>query len=449
MTADQRFERHLPSILEDLYLGPTPTYRDEVMTTVMRTRQRPSWTFPGRWLPMADIASRPAFAPRVPWRTVGVALLIVALLIATMAIYFGTRPTRLPAPFGVARNGLIAYTVQGDIYVANVDSGRITRVTNTPELDAEPVFAPNGTHIAYRRQVAGDQSLPPAEDIVVIKPDGSDPVVVTASPIPGGPKRLEWSPDSNSILATEQNDTAVWLFDASGRTPMRTILTGSFAYVRPFRPPDGAELLIGRASDGKHSIISYDLATGHETILAADLPGDDSAARWSPDGSRVVYNAAPADEPDLSRLFVVGADGSETQRLSTEAGISVDVDPAWSPDGTRIAFTHWQRQETGDWDVLPMGIYSMADGTVRSVGPLPREVRARYPEANDVVATRGEGFFFDWSPDGRSLLAYPSEAKGHAILIDTVDGTWRALDPVIDTVGWPQSQGWQRMALEP
>ena len=162
-----------------------------------------------------------------------------------------------------------------------------------------------------------------------------------------------------------------------------------------------------------------------------------------------MYNAAPADEPDLSRLFVVGADGSETQRLSTEAGISVDVDPAWSPDGTRIAFTHWQRQETGNWDVLPMGIYSMADGTVRSVGPLPREVRARYPEANDVVATRGEGFFFDWSPDGRSLLAYPSEAKGHAILIDTVDGTWRALDPVIDTVGWPQSQGWQRMALEP
>ena len=76
---DQRFERQLPTLLEDLYLGPTPTYRDEVMATAVGSRQRPPWTFPGRWLPMADIASRPAFAPRVPKRTVGVAFVIAKL----------------------------------------------------------------------------------------------------------------------------------------------------------------------------------------------------------------------------------------------------------------------------------------------------------------------------------------------------------------------------------
>ena len=74
MTADSRFERNLPEILEDLYLGPTPDYRNEALAAAARTRQRPSWTFPGRWLPMADIASRPAFAPRIPLRTIGGAL---------------------------------------------------------------------------------------------------------------------------------------------------------------------------------------------------------------------------------------------------------------------------------------------------------------------------------------------------------------------------------------
>ena len=113
--------------------------------------------------------------------------------------------------------------------------------------------------------------------------------------------------------------------------------------------------------------------------------------------------------------------------------------------GRQIAFTRWEESD-GGWDVRPIGIYSMADGTVRGVGPLPREVRSRYPAPDDGSASPGEGFFFDWSPDGQSLLAYPSEATGHAILIDTLDGTWRALAPVLDALGAPARQGWQRLA---
>ena len=33
MTTAARFERQLPAILEDLYLGPSPDYRDEVLAT--------------------------------------------------------------------------------------------------------------------------------------------------------------------------------------------------------------------------------------------------------------------------------------------------------------------------------------------------------------------------------------------------------------------------------
>ena len=441
-----RFDRELPALLEDLYLGPTPSYRDEVLAVATHRRQRPAWAIPGRWLPMADITSRTAFAPRVPWRTVGVALVIVAVLIAAIALYAGTRQTKLPPPFGPARNGLLTYTAGGDVYVEDAASGTVTRLTNTPHvLDAEPVFAPNGTRLAYRRPV--EDSVPFAEDIVVVKPDGSDPVVVNQAPIVGGPKRLEWSADSTSILATEQNDAAVWMFDASGKIPRRTILTDGFAYVRPFRPPNGGALLIGRAAHDKHSIISFDLATGRETILAADLPGDGSgAARWSPDGSQVVYDATPIDDPDSLRLFVVRADGTGTPRkLVTAPGIGVDGDPTWSPDGSQIAFMRYQQQMDLSWVVRPIGIYTMADGTVRSVGPLPRDVRNRNPGPDDRAASYGEGFAFEWSPDGQSLIAYPSEASGHAILINVLDGIWHALDPVMDPKGFPYAQGWQRL----
>ena len=89
MTAEQRSERHLTTILEDLYLGPTPSYRDEVLAVATHRRQRPAWAIPGRWLPMADIASRTASAPRVPWRTVGVALVLAAIPIGLKTLPVG------------------------------------------------------------------------------------------------------------------------------------------------------------------------------------------------------------------------------------------------------------------------------------------------------------------------------------------------------------------------
>jgi WD40 repeat protein len=448
---DARFDRELPAILEDLYLGPSPTYRDEVLAIATHRRQRPAWAIPGRWLPMADIASRTALATRVPWRAVGVALVLIAVLLTAIAIYTGTRQTKLPPPFGVARNGLVTYTSHGDVYVEDTEKRAVTRLTNSPAVvDMEPVFAPNGTRLAYIRPVEG--SVPLLSDIVVVKPDGSDPTIVTQNHIQGVPKRLEWSPDSASILATEENDAAVWLFDVSGKAPMRTILTNSYAYVRPFRPPNGSALLIGRAgtntSGDWHSIISYDPPTGRETMLANQVPGGDGAARWAPDGSKVVYNAKPADEPDSVRLFVVNADGTGTQKRTTTSGIWYDLDPVWSPDGKEIAFSRYQQQLDLSWLVKPIGIYSIATGTVRSVGPTPREVRGQFPTDSDIAASRGEGFYFDWAPDSRSLIAYPSEAMGHPVVINTQDGTWRALDPVIDVEDFPRSQGWQRLAAD-
>ena len=80
MTTD-RLERALPDILLDLYLQSDVPYRDDLVGRTARTRQRPAWTFPGRWLPMADITRERVVAPGLPWRTLGIALVIIALLV--------------------------------------------------------------------------------------------------------------------------------------------------------------------------------------------------------------------------------------------------------------------------------------------------------------------------------------------------------------------------------
>ena len=77
MTAEQRLERDLPSILDEIVMGPYPDYIDDVLSTTARGRQRPGWTFPERWLPV-EITTTRVPQTRLPWRQ----LLILAALIA-------------------------------------------------------------------------------------------------------------------------------------------------------------------------------------------------------------------------------------------------------------------------------------------------------------------------------------------------------------------------------
>ncbi len=113
-------------------------------------RQRPAWTFPERWLPMADITSSRAFAPAPPWRLIAVALVVIAMLVAAL-VYVGAQERRVPAPFGPAANGLIPYDKGGDIYVGDPVAGTSRLVVGGPERDTSPGYSPDGTLIAFFR----------------------------------------------------------------------------------------------------------------------------------------------------------------------------------------------------------------------------------------------------------------------------------------------------------
>src|SRR5262245_6049166 len=367
MTARPQLERQLPGIFEELYLGSLPDYRDEVLAVAVRSRQRPRWTFAGRWLPMADISASRAFAPRVPWRLLALALLILALVAAGVFVA-GSRQVALPAPFGVARDGLIAVTAGDDIRTIDPVTGQARAIVTGPEVDADAAFSPDGTRIAFHRRT---DALAVDEDLVVVRPDGSDLAVITPQPVGGGFELFAWAPDSRFLLARHASGSDIWLYDTTRATPPRKIADDTAGvYLRPFRPPAGDAVLIARLDGVTSQIVVLDLATGRETIVAEDADESDlRSARWSPDGTRIVYNTSPADDPGTQRLFIVNADGTGRHQITDAPGDWYDADATWSPDGTRIAFTRWHEVSPGSWDVAPVGIYSLADGTVTSVGP--------------------------------------------------------------------------------
>ena len=442
MTADIRPDGRLPEILEELYLGRVPDYRDEVVAGAVRHRQRPAWTFPGRWIPMADIASRPAFAASVPWRAVGLALVLIALLVAAAVAISGSRQIPVPEPFGLARNGAIAWYADGDIYTADPVTGVTTAIVTGPEEDVDPVFSPDGTRLAFGRFVAGED--PPLMDIVVADADGTHPRVITTEPIPVDEVRFEWAPDSRSLIADSPGDSEIWRYDATTKAPRAVVASDASIYLRPFQPPDGQRILIQRHTGALSKLVTLDVATGAETVLAEGAGDELGSARWSGDGSQVVYNASPPGDALSERLYVVNADGTGTTQITHAPGTWYDIDAKYSPDGSKIAFTRYEYVESKTWVVRPTGIYDVATGEVTEVGPLAREIREQLPGKDDADASDGEGLFVEWSPDGTSLLAFESEGSGHPIVIDIATGTWHALDR-ISASGAPTQQ-WQRQA---
>ena len=121
---------------------------------------------------MSALTQRMAAAPHVSWRALAVLALLVLALVSA-ALYAGSQQRRLPAPFGPAANGVIPYVSNGDLYAGDPITGESRLLVGGPEGDALPQFSPDGTRVAFMRDV-GTTSIKPI-DIYVAGADGSDP----------------------------------------------------------------------------------------------------------------------------------------------------------------------------------------------------------------------------------------------------------------------------------
>ncbi len=156
MTAFERPERRarLEGELREFLGGEAQLshadYLDDILLESAGMRQRPSWTFPERWLPMAFATSGVIAPLRIPWRFLAVAALLVVLTLGGL-LYTGAQ-RHLPAPFGRAENGLVAYGAGGDILTVDLATGARRAVVAGPTIDGTPRFSRDGSRIAFLRR---------------------------------------------------------------------------------------------------------------------------------------------------------------------------------------------------------------------------------------------------------------------------------------------------------
>jgi hypothetical protein len=127
---------------------------------------------------------------------------------------------------------------------------------------------------------------------------------------------------------------------------------------------------------------------------------------WSPDGNRIVFERfEPIDEERqlgeaATDLFIVDVESGDEIRLTYDG---VSRDPAWSPDGERIAFSHGPR---GDQHAALIRV----DGSGLEITAARAEAGTFFPYGNTVA----------WSPDG-NLIAFSGRMGDDVCFISMLD----------------------------
>lgn len=326
----------------------------------------------------------------------GVASLLLLLPALGAANCESPADTIAPQPTPVRNLGKIAYELDGVIYVKDLPDGEPRRVTE----GTMPRWSPSGGSLSFERDGAmwqvredgsGEQPLPqetpsPKEDERV-SPDGRYRAYVEAVADESSPFRryhrlmledvsgseittlhesryngivLEgWTADSKYVLFWDDIQFSASLM-ADGTSLMAIPVAGGeprplyLGLTRPgmVSPAPGGSMLavtegVGRASwiDKRLALVNVD--TGEVTPLtAADKASLEPA--WSPDGRRIAFVSQPEKTtglasgliPELTRdrrLWVMNSDGSD-QRPLTGDPVYRDERPLWSRDGRWLLF---------------------------------------------------------------------------------------------------------------
>jgi Tol biopolymer transport system component/C-terminal processing protease CtpA/Prc len=211
---------------------------------------------------------------------------------------------------------------------------RLTLTTGVQEI----ALAPDGKKLAF---------IARGEVFAVASKDGGDATRVSTSP--ALESQLVWAPDSRRLVYTSDRDgvSHLFLYDFASRTETR-LTSGAESDVSPRFSPDGTQIAFAR---GGRELRVLELSTKRERVVATgpmDRPPfvSDRPYAWSPDGRWIAYLTS-AGNKQFTNVHIVAAAGGPSRQVSWLANSFANT-VSWSPDGTYLLFDSGQRTESGE-----------------------------------------------------------------------------------------------------
>jgi len=306
----------------------------------------------------------------------------------------------------------IAYTVtttdsakdksDSDVWMVHWDGSRTIKMAGSPEGESNPRWSPDNRYLSFvsgRYESKGGQ-------IWLLDRAGGEAVRLTD--LKGGVSEYEWSPDGARIAVVSHDpDADEGKPDSLRSKSPKPIVIDRYAFKR-----DGDGYLDRR----RDHVWIVDVNT-RKAVQLTTGDFDDRQPRWSPDGKRIAFVSERMDgDPDRFNngdLFVVDATpGASPVKLTTWTG--PDAGPAWSPDGSKIAYLQGSEPQLSAYTQNTIAIVPSTGGPARLVATaLDRDV-------NQLV----------WSTDGTSLRFLLGDDRAqHLAQVDVATG---AVTRVVD-----------------
>lgn len=214
------------------------------------------------------------------------------------------------------------------------EDGRNERQLTRDAADHEdPVWSPDGRHIAYVK-IEGTAKI-----VHLVDDDGSRDRTVTPTSkaaihpywFPDG-RRIAWCADDD-VAPPAKNAASIFVTDLeTGET--RALISGGIN-TYPSISPDGKRVAFRKIVGEFNSEVFVADTDGRNARNLTDNPAWEGWPAWSPDGTRIAF---AGNRNSNYQIFVMNADGTNVRRIANTEGRATA--PRWSPDGGRIYFTN-------------------------------------------------------------------------------------------------------------
>jgi len=252
-----------------------------------------------------------------------------------------------------------------------------------------------------------------------VAPDGSDVMRLTNRK--GVEGDSSWSPDGSRIAFacarnTERGPIEICLINADGSGFTRLTRHRGFS-VSPTWSPDGTKIVYATTGRGEHlrlNVMNAD-GSGKQRLTRNRRGTNFSDPQWSPDGATIAFAILKAgDTPrsfDSSIALIDADDGGNLRRLTPRRGRD-ELNPNWSPDGTKIALEVNRLFDLRQSDIWQMN----ADGSGKR-----RLTKSKFYETNPVFSPDGTRIAFTGDRDNRNL-SKRRLARGFELYTMAADG---------------------------
>ncbi len=320
--------------------------------------------------------------------------------------------------FVVTTMDLEANRGRKDVWLAAVDGSGARPITSHPDNDWEPRWAGDGSLYFLSDRTGSAQ-------VWRISPSGGDPRQVTELPLDA--QVLQVGPEGSTLYVAMAvfpdcgESLACTVDRLDERSQRRTSgLIFDRLFVRHWDSwKDGRRNHLFRIPIDQHGIPTaapVDLMAGVDGDCPTLPFGDGGDFTISPDGAWLVYTAkvVPGSEEAWSTdldLWAVPTDGSEPARCLTEPNLAEDRSPAFSPDGSRLAYLAMSRPGY-EADRRRLMLMDWPAGS-------PTVLTERWDRSPGEIV---------WSADGAALYVVADNIGNHSIFrVDAASGAVAAL----------------------